>query len=161
MSHQFKKWEEFYSEADEKILRYPNEPLARIMKGNYIPGLDKNYKGKKVLDIGFGHGNNLLFLAQLGFQLYGIEVTPGIGEVVQKRLAQYGYSSTLCQGTNREIPFEHETFDAIVSWDVLHYEGSEENISEAISRAFPSHLNRFRFRRAVSKASLQISVPIT
>ena len=62
MSYQFEKWLKFYTESDEKILRYPNEPLARIMKGNYIPGLDKNYKGKKDLDIGFGHGKIYFFL---------------------------------------------------------------------------------------------------
>ncbi len=132
MGDQFEKWSTFYTEADEKILRYPNEPLARVMKGNYIPGLDKNYKGKKVLDIGFGHGNNLLFLNSLGFELYGTEVQEEICSLVMDRLKNYGISSDLRYGVNQELPFFDNMFDALVSWDVLHYEGQEENMHLAL-----------------------------
>jgi 2-polyprenyl-3-methyl-5-hydroxy-6-metoxy-1,4-benzoquinol methylase len=132
MSDPFGKWSSFYADADEKILRYPNEPLVRMIKGNYIPNLVKEYEGKKVLDIGFGHGNNLFFLSQQGFQLYGIEVQEEICSLVGDRLARQGISSDLRQGTNREIPFDNNMFDALVSWDVLHYEANEENLCLAL-----------------------------
>jgi len=132
MSNQFQKWSSFYTDADEKILRYPNEPLARIMKGSYIPGLKKDYKGKKVLDIGFGHGNNLLFLQTLGFEIFGIEVQKEICGLVMDRLKSYDIASDLRYGTNQKIPFDDNMFDALVSWDVLHYEGNDANYHLAL-----------------------------
>ena len=132
MNDQFKKWSTFYTEADQKILRYPNEPLARVMKGDYIPDLNKNYKGKKVLDIGFGHGNNLLFLNTLGFELYGTEVQEEICLLVMDRLKSFGISSDLRYGINQELPFIDNMFEAVVSWDVLHYEAKEDNINLAL-----------------------------
>ena len=136
MSEQFEKWSAFYTEADAKILRYPNEPLARIVKGHYIPGLVKDYAGKKVLDIGFGHGNNLLFLHTLGMVLYGIEVQSEICAVVGDRLKKHGIESDLRQGTNQQIPFPDQMFDFLVSWDVLHYESTEDHLRQALAEYY-------------------------
>jgi len=132
MSDPFGKWSSFYANADEKMLRFPNEPLVRMIKGNYIPDVVKEYDGKKVLDIGFGHGNNLFFLSQQGFELYGIEVQEEICSLVSDRLERQSISSDLRRGTNRNIPFDDNMFDALVSWDVLHYEANEENICMAL-----------------------------
>lgn len=37
-------------------------------------------------------------------------------------------------GTNQEIPFENNSFDFLVSWNVLHYEGTEEGIKAGIKQ---------------------------
>lgn len=58
-----KEWSNFYLNSQVRTLSFPAEPLVRMMKGSYIPSIDKNYRGKKALDVGFGHGNNLVLLA--------------------------------------------------------------------------------------------------
>jgi len=132
MSDQFDQWAKFYSEADSNVLRYPSQSLVRIMKGDYIPHMEKDYKDKKVLDLGFGHGNNLLFLYQLGFSLYGVEIHQEICSLISKKLSREGIESDLRWGTNRKIPFPDNEFDFLVSWDVIHYEGNDENIRLSI-----------------------------
>jgi SAM-dependent methyltransferase len=131
MTDAFSQWKYFYS-IQGTTLQYPSETLIRIMKGNYIQGLNKDYLGKKVIDIGFGHGNNLFFLSQLGLDLYGIEVHEEICRLTSEGLSNLGIKADLRQGTNRNIPFPDNHFDFLVSWDVIHYEANEEGIREAI-----------------------------
>ncbi len=70
-------WTAYYRQtsATGTDLMWPSETLVRLFKGNYVPGLEKDYAGKKVLDVGCGQENNLLFLASLGLELYGTEVS--------------------------------------------------------------------------------------
>lgn len=127
----FIQWKAFYSDADVK-LEYPSETLVRMMKGSYIPEFDRDYKGKKAIDIGFGHGNNLLFLAQLGLEIFGVEVHKDICKLTTDRLSRLEIKANLQCGRNRAIPFPDNTFDYLVSWDVIHYEVDDEHIREAI-----------------------------
>ena len=131
----FDKWAEMYRKfaAEGSELMWPSETLVRMFKGNYVTGLDKNYQGKKVIDIGFGNGNNLIFLGSLGLLLSGIEVTREICTGVGSRLAKLGHTSDLRVGSNRSIPFGDAAFDFLVSWNVLHYEENEGDIRAALS----------------------------
>jgi ubiquinone/menaquinone biosynthesis C-methylase UbiE len=113
---------------------WPSETLVRLFKGNYVLGLEKDYTGKKIIDIGFGGGNNLIFLASLGLSLYGTEVREEICETVRKKLARLDYEADLRVGTNRQLPFQDNEFDFLVSWNVLHYEDNEQAIREAIAQ---------------------------
>ncbi len=128
----FEKWASAYRTLAAEV-SWPSETMVRLFKGDYIPGLDKDYAGKKVLDIGFGSGNNLIFLASLGFQLFGTEVHPEICDSVSGMLRRLGYESDLRVGTNRQIPFHDNEFDFLVSWDVIHYEDNEDAMCNAIS----------------------------
>jgi ubiquinone/menaquinone biosynthesis C-methylase UbiE len=114
-------------------LLWPSETLVRLFKGNYVPGLDKQYAGKKVLDVGFGNGNNLIFLASLGLSLAGTEVAPEICEMISARFRQVGVDADLRVGTNRQLPFLDNTFDFLVSWNVIHYENTEPDMRAAIA----------------------------
>lgn len=134
-SHAFEKWATVYKQfaTTGTELMWPSETLVRLFKGTYVPGLEKNYVGKKVLDIGFGNGNNLIFLASLGLSLCGAEVHEEICAIVRKKLAHLGYTSDLRVGTNRQIPFPDDEFDFLVSWNVIHYENNEQDIKVAIA----------------------------
>ena len=134
MRDSFNEWENVYknyNKNDEGYL-WPSETLIRLLKGEYIANIDKNYKGKKVLDIGFGNGNNLVLLSSLQMKTYGIEVTEEICEIVKNKLKKIGHEVNLKSGTNQNIPFPNEFFDYIVSWNVIHYEKSENDIQKAL-----------------------------
>jgi len=129
------KWNKFYRERSKKggIAIWPNESLVRLFKGSYFPWFQEKYRGKKILDIGFGSGNNLMFFGTLEMELYGVEVHEEICELVAKKLNEMGYNSDLRLGDNRNIPFRDNFFDYIIPWDVIHYEGEESRIIEAIA----------------------------
>lgn len=131
----FRKWATVYKKATRlgDQLLWPSETLVRLFCGNYIPGLNKQYHGKSVIDVGLGNGNNLVFLASLGLQLYGTEVAQDICDMVSQKLKILGYASDLQQGTNRGLPFKNNQFDYLVSWNVLHYENNEADIRSAIT----------------------------
>ena len=58
------------------------------------------------------------------------------GQITTKReLYDIGLESIIEQliyGTNQKIPFDDNMFDALVSWDVLHYEGNDANYHLAL-----------------------------
>jgi len=130
----FKLWASIYKKESKEgtDLMWPSETLVRLFKGNYISSLDKNYDGKKVIDIGFGNGNNLVFLATLGLELYGIEVDGEICDAVRTKISGLGYSCDLRISSNSSMPFEDDEFDYLVSWNVIHYEDNEEKMQQAI-----------------------------
>ena len=128
----YAKWKKFYVQQQKGML-YPNETLVRFLMGTYMPAYKTNYKGKKVLDVGFGSGNNSMFLGSLGMVLHGIEVDKAICTQGKVRLEAVGYKGEFRVGTNSDIPFPDKTFDYLVSWDVIHYEGNETNIVKAIN----------------------------
>ena len=47
--------------------------------------------GEKVLEIGTGSGYQAAVLAQMGVQVYSIEIIPTLGEAAQERLGRLGY----------------------------------------------------------------------
>jgi ubiquinone/menaquinone biosynthesis C-methylase UbiE len=114
-------------------LNVPCETVVRLFKGNYVPGLPKSYTGMKALDVGFGSGNNLMFLASLGMEVAGTEVTEGICDLVHPVLRHNGMQADLRVGTNSALPFDDNSFDFLLSWNVLHYEGDEAKVAKGIS----------------------------
>ena len=129
------RWAQFYSRKTGQgaVATWPNESLVRFFKGQYFPWFKKSYAGMKIIDVGFGSANNLMFFGTLGMQLHGVEVHADICELFMERLARTGYSADLKAGTNREIPFPDEQFDYLVSWDAIHYEGDSQRIEEALA----------------------------
>ncbi|MBN1902439.1 class I SAM-dependent methyltransferase [Candidatus Sumerlaeota bacterium] len=130
----FDNWTKAYRETigSPKDLNWPPTPLIRMFKGNYIPGIKKDYKGKKVLDIGCGTGNNMIFFKSLGLKLYGTEVTDEICRITRDKMSPFGINPDIRTGTNRNIPFDDDYFDYLVSWNVIHYENNEEDMKQAI-----------------------------
>lgn len=131
----FVKWARAHRKLAEsgRELLWPSETLIRLFKGPYLPSMSGNHRDKKVLDVGFGNGNNLIFLGSLGLDLYGTEVTQAIVDTGADRLATLGYQADLQVGTNRALPYESDTFDYLVSWNVVHYEDNERDIRAAIA----------------------------
>jgi ubiquinone/menaquinone biosynthesis C-methylase UbiE len=130
----FAKWAEFYRSAGRgRELLWPSETLIRCFAGDYIPGFRRDFSGETLLDVGFGNGNNLVYLATLGFALYGTEVTPAICEQVREKLGTLGQNAELRVGTNRALPFADAAFDVLTSWNVIHYEDNENDMRAAIA----------------------------
>ncbi len=133
MTAQTGDWTEYYQKTTDLELVWPSETMVRVFKGDYVPDLNHDYAGKSVLDVGFGIGNNLIFLASLGLAVYGTELSEEICQIAGSKLSQRGYSATLKVGSNRQLPFPDNSFDFLTSWNVLHYEDNEEAICQAIS----------------------------
>jgi SAM-dependent methyltransferase len=131
----FEKWSGAHlARAGEGALHlWPSETLVRIFRGRFVPGLARDLRGTSVLDVGCGDGNNLLLYASLGMHISATEVTEEVCGLVRSRLAAMGCEVDARVGCNRELPFEDDRFDFLVSWNVLHYESNDSDVQSAVA----------------------------
>src|SRR6267142_3660197 len=122
---------EFYSRKNpEKV--YPVEFVVRTLLGTY-PGLaiDRTtYRGAGVLDLGFGDGRNMPLLRDLGFEVYGVEISPEICELTRDRMARLGVPVVLKTGGNSRIPFDDGAFDFVLSCHACYYVSPGETFAD-------------------------------
>tara|TARA_B100000575_G_C23015810_1_gene584997 strand:- start:33 stop:713 length:681 start_codon:yes stop_codon:yes gene_type:complete len=115
-----------------KFAKFPNETMLKILFGNYLKKplhLDRN---SKILDIGCAFGNNLIPFADIGCEIYGIDIHSKIGSLAERFLGSKGYKNfTFKEGNNREINFGDNSFDLVISINTIHYENNERNICKA------------------------------
>ena len=113
---------QFYKQRNSDFV-YPVEFVVRALMGNYpLLKLDKSkFAGSKILDVGFGDGRNMPLLFNLGFEVYGIEISEEINELSRQRLARLGVGAQLKTGRNACIPFEHEFFDFVLACHSCYY----------------------------------------
>lgn len=96
---------------------YPNEELLRFM-GTNLFHLDADSRLKtKILEVGCGSCSNLWMIAREGFDAYGIDLSAEGIALGTKMLAKWQTRANLKVGSMVQLPYEANTFDAIV--DVL------------------------------------------
>ena len=120
----FKAWEKYH--INRKIYpSWPSETLVRLLKGDFLKKKINLKKNNKVLDVGCGFGNNLLLFKDFDVKLFGTEVT-------KKNLLNNNLFADIRPGTNRDIPFQSNFFDLVLSINVIQYEKSEKNIIQSL-----------------------------
>lgn len=123
-------WEGLNSESMHHI-KYPVESVIRFVK--------KNCSGaSRVLDDGCGAGRHVIFLAEEGYEPYGIDITESGVEYTKKRLRDIGYGkfeNNIFVSGSEQLPFEDEYFDCVISYGVLYYL-RKEKIKEAIDEIY-------------------------
>ncbi len=85
-----------------------------------VVGFDK-YAGKRMLEVGFGLGTDLVAFARNGAQCFGIDLTPTHLEAGARRLALEGLPVRIVRGDAEFLPFEDESVDVVYSFGVLHH----------------------------------------
>jgi len=87
-----------------------------------------------VLDVGCAMGANLVPFADVGCDVYGIDIHIDIATNAKKIMQHRGYENTdFREGDNRNIPFPDNYFDLVTSINTLHYEKNEEDMMLALA----------------------------
>jgi ubiquinone/menaquinone biosynthesis C-methylase UbiE len=104
----------------DRISRWYNLLEGMWEKGVRNIGLRKLdvQEGERVLEVGFGPGQDLLALAQSVGQkgrVYGVDLSPGMIRVAQAKIGDVGPAQRtgLTRGDAQFLPFDDEEFDAI------------------------------------------------
>jgi SAM-dependent methyltransferase len=129
-----KDYGSFYSQKNPAKV-YPVEFVVRTLLGTY-PGLKidrTTYRGSKILDLGFGDGRNMPLLNDLGFQVYGVEISDDICELTRERMARLGVPVQLRVGNNSHIPFENGEFDFVLACHACYYVSDGESFSDNLA----------------------------
>lgn len=83
-----------------------------------LPALLEPLPRERVLDIGCGEGNHLLFLHTLGLNLTGVDASP---HMIQRARERLGHRCALRKGRAEDLPFEDNTFDLCVLIHTLEF----------------------------------------
>ena len=82
----------------------------------------QNEGAKTVLDLGSGSGRHVIYLAQQGFSVYGLDNAPEGLDMTRDWLAAAGLTAILCQQNMTDpLPYASEFFDAVISVQVIHH----------------------------------------
>lgn len=133
---QKQEWnQEFLREfATGNFPKYPNEVMLKVVFGSYLEKPIKPQSNWKILDIGCAFGSNLIPFAEMGCEVYGVDIHPEIAANAEKVMRLRGYDKMeFLEGSNRALPFPDDYFDLILSVNTLHYESTEDNVLDALN----------------------------
>jgi SAM-dependent methyltransferase len=101
-------WNRFYTDSQSNFNKAPNDFLVQVVEGRQ-PGV--------ALDYGMGEGRNAIYLASLGWQVWGFDPADAGVALAQKRAKELGLTLHTAAVRDSEYEFGNERFDLILfSW---------------------------------------------
>ncbi len=121
-----KDWDKAYREKGE-IQTW----ISDIIKDSV--NLFKERNVKRILDLCFGTGRHVVFFAERGFDVYGIDISEKGKEITEKKIKEKGLKANLKIVNMKNLPFDDNFFDAIIAvYSIAHntLSGLKKTISE-------------------------------
>lgn len=94
----------------------------------HLPALDevarvfRTHQFQTVLDLGCGNGRHVVALANLGFQVIGLDITPTGLKLSREWLKESKQQADLVQADTRyPLPFQDSCLDGLLSTQVIHH----------------------------------------
>lgn len=106
----FDIWEKNYK--SRRYNKYPYNDIISFILKHF--GKEKDKSSIKILELGCGGGNNLMFLKNEGFDFYAIDISDTSIEIVKNLLGKNFNKNKILKGCFMEIPFQNNFFDAII-----------------------------------------------
>lgn len=72
------------------------------------------YEVKRILDLGSGDGRHLVYFAQRGYEMCGLDCSPTALRLAESWLSREGLSAELAHGRMSALPWPDRSFDAVV-----------------------------------------------
>jgi ubiquinone/menaquinone biosynthesis C-methylase UbiE len=127
------EWDELFKE--ERFRWQDPDPavlaLAQELKQRPKPATGSASPGK-VLDLGFGAGRHVLYLAREGFEVCGTDVSPRGLELTRESLRREGLQADLQLSDMTVVPYQDGYFDGVISTYVIHH-NTLDNIRRCVS----------------------------
>ena len=76
-------------------------------------------EGLRALDVGTGPGQFAFYLAQEGFEVTGIDISPGMIARAERKAGQLGLRVDFRTGDAERLPFDDDTFDVVVTRNLV------------------------------------------
>jgi SAM-dependent methyltransferase len=104
-----------------QINRYLNPTAATPYGLEYAFHLLGDVHGKTILDLGCGTGANIIPLLERGARVIGIDISPDLIGIAQKRLCSANLEATLRVGDAYATGLPDESVDAVFSMALIHH----------------------------------------
>jgi ubiquinone/menaquinone biosynthesis C-methylase UbiE len=89
----------------------------------------------KVLELGCGGGNNAKFLAENGFDVYGIDGSRSAIEICKERFKEWNLKGNFIQGDFLSLPYRNNFFDLVIDRESL-YANKFKDIKKAVNEVY-------------------------
>ena len=76
-------------------------------------GIDHLF-GPRVLELAFGTGDILLDLHIAGFEVFGMDISPYMVAITQRKLKRARVQIPIARGAAQALPFDHDVFDSVI-----------------------------------------------
>jgi SAM-dependent methyltransferase len=116
MSHT--EWATYYERKTRPAL-YPEGFVVRVLMSTFPQPLldDRDYAGKRILDLSCGYGRNLGLLLDLGFEVHATEVSPEVVAATGDRFPEV----EIRVGRNSKLPYADGEFDYLLACNSCYY----------------------------------------
>jgi SAM-dependent methyltransferase len=102
--------------------RYRQPPSHTAYPLEYAFHLLGDIRGRRVLDLGCGSGENSLLLALNGARLAAIDISADLIQLAERRLAvNRAPEAGFAVASAHDLPFEDASFDAVIGIAILHH----------------------------------------
>lgn len=122
-------WDHLHKEPRFRPV-YPNESVVRFLMRNYQKVLI-NRNGIKALDLGVGGGRHTKLLCELGFNVFGLDISMIGLKYTKEEIAKDYFDAGLAQASMNKLPFKNGSFNAVISYGVFNY-GNQNEMQMAI-----------------------------
>jgi SAM-dependent methyltransferase len=115
------------SEASKIVLkpvdvdRYLDPPADTPFPLEYAFHLLGDVRGKTVFDLGCGSGETIIPLVHRGAQVYGIDISPDLIEIANRRLCDAGLTATVQVGSAYETGLPDNSIDVVFCMSLIHH----------------------------------------
>jgi len=118
-----KRWNEIYKKQIDISIDKTLPPIMDVFK---------EYKVRKVLDLACGSGRHILYMAKLGFEVYGIDISEVGIEAAKSLLYSNNLHAELTVGSiYKKLPYEDNFFDGTICIRSLNH-GTIDDIGKLI-----------------------------
>jgi len=114
---------------------YRNEKAPQQIQRDILEIVDvfKEYDVNRILDLACGSGRHTVYLAKMGFDVYGLDISKEAIKKARSLLQSEGLNVNLIVGSIYEqLPYEDDFFDAVICIRALHH-GTIDQIRGAIN----------------------------
>lgn len=111
-----RNWDDLWDDAKKRAQWTEPDPDFLTV----IPKL-KEENVRKVLDLGCGVGRHTVRLASEGFETHAADSSPSALKYCKFKIVEHNLNANLVCADMHYLPFLDESFDAIVSWNVIYH----------------------------------------
>ena len=94
----------------------------------------EKWNGKRVLEIGVGHGTDLAQFARAGAKCHGVDITENHLRLAATNFAYRGLDASLTKSDAMTLPFREAMFDCVYSFGVIHHIPEDQAVLGEIFR---------------------------
>lgn len=113
------KWENIYKNNKNTMNSFTYPIIATLIQGYIARHSEKNIEDIIVLELGFGSGANLLYLAELGCKVYGIDISETAVKYAENLFYSKEQKGTFSVSSFAPLKFEDNFFDIVIDRGAL------------------------------------------